>query len=103
MIAQLHRRALVRFDGDDAAAFLNDLITASTVDMTEGELRPAALLTPQGRVLFDLLISRDGDAIVLELDAERRQALIKKMTMYRMRRAVEITADDRPVHALTTP
>lgn len=100
MIARLTRRALVRLDGDEAAAFLNDLITASTTDLDDGAVRPAALLTPQGRVLFDLLVSRDGGAIRLEVDADRRDLLIRKMTMYRMRRAVEISPEDCPVHGL---
>lgn len=101
MIAKLNTRALVRFIGDDAAEFLNDLITADTVKLDQGIVRPSALLTPQGRVLFDLLISADDQGITIELDADRRDIFIKKMTMYRMRRAITITADDRPIFALT--
>ncbi len=93
----LPSRALVRFGGAEAVDFLNDLITADAATIPEGQLRPAMLLTPQGRVLFDLLISRDGDDLVIELDRERRAEFIKKMTLYRMRRAVTITADDRAV------
>ena len=93
----LPSRALVRFGGAEAVDFLNDLITADATTIPEGQLRPAMLLTPQGRVLFDLLISRDGDDLVIELDRERRAEFIKKMTLYRMRRAVTITADDRAV------
>lgn len=100
MIAKLNNRALVRFIGDESAEFLNDLITADTVQLDHGIVRPSALLTPQGRVLFDLLISADDHGITIELDADRRDIFIKKMTMYRMRRAIEITADDRPVFAI---
>ena len=101
MIAKLNTRALVRFIGDESAEFLNDLITADTVQLDHGIVRPSALLTPQGRVLFDLLISADDQGTTIELDADRRDIFIKKMTMYRMRRAIEITPDDRPVFALT--
>jgi len=93
----LPSRALVRFGGAEAVDFLNDLITADAATIPEGQLRPAMLLTPQGRVLFDFLISRDGDDLVIELDRERRAEFIKKMTLYRMRRAVTITPDDRAV------
>ena len=93
----LSTRALVRFGGAESADFLNDLITADTTTIPDDQLRPAMLLTPQGRVLFDLLISRDGDDLVLELDAERRADFIKKMALYRMRRPVTITPDDRTI------
>lgn len=101
MIGHLTLRGLVAIDGDEAAPFLNDLITANTLDLPEGAVRQSLLLTPQGRVLFDMLISRDGDGFLIELDLERRDAFIKKMSMYRLRRAVNIAADAREVYALT--
>lgn len=96
MIFNLPHRSLVRLSGAEASNFLNDLMTASIPD--EG-VCPAALLTPQGRVLFDLLVCREGDDILLELDGDRRDEFIKKMTMYRLRRDVDITSDERFVHA----
>ena len=104
MIAQLSSRALVTFSGDDTADFLNDLITADVKTLSPSSpsvLRQAVLLTPQGRVLFDLLVSRNTDSYTLELDASRRGDFIKKMSMYRMRRDISITPDDRNVYALT--
>ena len=99
-IFQLKHRALTRFSGEQASDFLNDLITADTETLEPGVVRPSMLLTPQGRILFDLLISRDGDDLILEGDAARRDDFIKKMKMYRLRRPVDITPDDRPVYAL---
>ncbi len=100
MIITLTHRALVRFSRPDAVAFLNDLITAE-VPLSHAEgVRPAALLTPQGRILFDLLISRDGDDILIELDRDRRDDFIKKMMMYRLRRDVGIDIEAMPVHAV---
>ena len=99
MIIALPHRSLIRFGKDDAAPFLNDLITAKVPETAEDSVRPAALLTPQGRILFDMLISRDGEDILIELDQSRADAFMKKMMMYRLRRDVSITADDRPVFA----
>lgn len=99
MIIALPHRSLVRFNGHDAEDFLNDLITAAVPETSENGVRPAALLTPQGRILFDMLIGRDGNDIFIELDDIRRDDFIKKMKMYRMRRDVQIDADDRGVHA----
>ncbi len=100
MIINLPHRALVRLSKPDAVDFLNDLITAAVPAHANDGIRPAALLTPQGRILFDLLISRDGDDILIELDEDRRDAFIKKMMMYRLRRDVGITADPQKVHAV---
>ena len=103
MIIALPHRSLARFGKDDAAPFLNDLITASIPESAEDGLRPSALLTPQGRILFDMLVSRDGNDILVELDRDRIDLFMKKMMMYRLRRDVSITADDRAVHAVITP
>jgi folate-binding protein YgfZ len=103
MIAHLIGRALVRFSGGDALDFLNDLITANLKGVPEGIVQPAALLTPQGRVLFDFLVSRDGATFIAELDMAQRAPFIKKMTLYRMRRAVEITADESNIYAIISP
>ena len=92
---RLDRRSLVRFSGDEASDFLNDLITAYTIAIDAGTVQQGMLLTPQGRILYDLLISRDGDDFLLEVDAERRADFIKKMMMYRLRRPVQITPDDQ--------
>ncbi len=97
---RLERRSLVRFSGDEAGDFLNDLITADTSAIDARTVQHGMLLTPQGRILYDLLISRDGDDFLLEVDAERRADFIKKMMMYRLRRPVQITPDDRGVYAV---
>ena len=97
---RLERRSLVRFSGDEAGDFLNDLITADTSAIDAMTVQHGMLLTPQGRILYDLLISRDGDDFLLEVDAERRADFIKKMMMYRLRRPVQITPDDQSVYAL---
>ena len=97
---RLERRSLVRFSGDEAGDFLNDLITADTSAIEANTVQHGMLLTPQGRILYDLLISRDGDDFLLEVDAERQGDFIKKMMMYRLRRPVQITPDDQSVYAL---
>lgn len=98
---RLSSRALIRLAGDEAVPLIDDIVTADIGNLPPGMIRPGALLTPQGRILFDMNLSRDGDDILIETDAERRDALISKLKLYRLRRAVDITPDDRPVHAVT--
>lgn len=96
----LSSRALVRLRGPEADDLLEDIVTCSISDLPPAAIRHGALLTPQGRVLFDLIISRDDKDILLELDADRREALIGRLTLYRMRRDVRIDPDEAGVHAV---
>ena len=98
-IARLASRALIRVSGDDAKAFLHNLLTQDVETLGEGELRFGALLSPPGRLLFDLFLYGETDGVLLDVAAERRDALIQRLTMYKLRAKVEIAADDRPVMA----
>ena len=87
----LSGRAFLRLSGKDAETFLQALITTNLPDLPDGEIRPGALLTPQGKILFDFLIRRDGaDAFLVETAGEQRDALLKRLTMYKLRAAVDL-------------
>ena len=97
----LASRALVRLTGDEATPLLDDIVTADISSLPQGEVRMGALLTPQGRIMFDMLFSRDDDSLLIEVDAARREQLISRLKLYRMRRKVDISNDDRTVYAIT--
>lgn len=99
-LANLTSRALVRIGGPDWRDFLQGLITQDVETLRDGEARFAALLTPQGKLMFDLFVVGQSDGCVIDVAAERRAALIQRLTIYRLRAKVEIAADDRPVTAL---
>jgi len=86
----LPHRALLRIGGADAESFLQNLITTDIVSMPPDEARPGALLTPQGKILFDFMIWRDGADFVIETDREHSEALTKRLTMYKLRAAVTL-------------
>ncbi len=80
-------RAIVRLSGEDVRGFLQGLVTN---DVT-GELPVwAALLTPQGKCLFDFLIWADGDDLLLDCEAEAADDLTKRLSIYRLRRKIVI-------------
>jgi folate-binding protein YgfZ len=97
--AHLTGRALIRLGGDDWRAFLQNLISQDVETLRAGEARFAALLTPQGRLLFDLLVIGREDGAWLDVEADHRAALIQRLMIYRLRAKVEIAADDTPVMA----
>ncbi|MGA1801204.1 YgfZ/GcvT domain-containing protein [Rhizobium sp. HT1-10] len=90
----LHDRSLLRITGPDAEPFLQNLVTTDLGGLAADEARPGALLTPQGKILFDFMIWRDGVGFVLETEASQTEALVKRLTMYRLRAAVEIAPTD---------
>jgi folate-binding protein YgfZ len=96
-IARLEDRALIRVSGPDARPFLQGLLTQDVETLAPGELRFGALLSPPGRLLFDLFLWGESEAVVLDVAADRRDALLQRLAMYRLRAQVTIEPDDRPV------
>jgi folate-binding protein YgfZ len=91
--AFLPDRAFVRIGGADAEHFLQNLITTDLGALAENELRPGALLTPQGKILFDFLISRDGEAgFLIDIRADQLEPFVRRMMMYKLRAPVTIEA-----------
>ncbi|MBV2187389.1 MAG: folate-binding protein YgfZ [Rhizobium sp.] len=90
--ASLPDRALIQVSGADAEHFLHNLVTTDIAALPKAEAWLGALLTPQGKILFDFLVWRDGDGFVLDVSAAQREALIKRLSMYKLRAAVEIVA-----------
>jgi tRNA-modifying protein YgfZ len=87
----LKDRSLIAIGGAEAEPFLQNLITTDIVAMGADEARPGALLTPQGKILFDFMIWRDGDGFTIETDTAHREALLKRLIMYRLRAPVTLT------------
>ena len=91
--AFLSDRGVLRVAGADATAFLQGLLTNDVEKLGPGAARYAALLTPQGKILFDFLVLRDaGDPVAFLLDcpAEQAAALVKRLGFYRLRANVRI-------------
>ncbi|RUM26466.1 folate-binding protein [Rhizobium vallis] len=86
----LKDRSLLVVSGAEAQSFLQNLITTDIVSLGRDEARPGALLTPQGKILFDFMIWQDGDGYVIETDAGQREGLLKRLTMYKLRAAVTL-------------
>ena len=72
-------------------AFLQGLVTS---DVTGPLPVWAGLLTPQGKCLFDFIIWDDGDDLLLDCEAQAADDLIKRLTVYRLRRPIRIERED---------
>ncbi len=88
-LALLPSRALIRLTGDDVRPFLQGLVTQDLAHgPTAGAAIFTALLTPQGKVLFDFFLRPIDEGFMLEVHADAAPALLKRLTMYRLRAKV---------------
>jgi tRNA-modifying protein YgfZ len=88
----LDDRAVIAVSGPEARDFLQGLVTNDVARVAPGAPRYAALLTPQGKILFDFLIGESDGIFLLDCPAATRDALAKRLSLYRLRAKVEIAA-----------
>jgi folate-binding protein YgfZ len=91
---RLFDRAIIRLspteEGEDVRAFLQGLVTQDTASQFP---LWAALLTPQGKALFDFILWADGDDVLIDCEAEHADALVRRLSLYRLRRKIAIAVD----------
>ncbi|MET3484912.1 folate-binding protein [Methylobacterium sp. 1973] len=92
-VALLPDRVLVTVVGPDATTLLQGVLTCNVETLQPGEARLGALLTPQGKILFDFLVSRIPDGFRLDVQADKAADLAKRLTLYRLRAQATIAAD----------
>jgi len=89
-IAVLADRGVVSVTGAEAVKLLQGVITN---DMDLLSVQPAihaALLTPQGKILFEFFVVKAPDGFWLEVAADKTADLVKRLGLYRLRAKVDI-------------
>ena len=96
-IARLDDRAVLRIAGAEAREFLQGLLTNDV----NGPLPVyAGLLSAQGKTMFDMIVhDDDGEAVLIDVAAAQAEALARRLSMYKLRRAVTIEPSDLKVFA----
>ncbi len=89
-------RAVLRVGGPGARAFLQGLVT-NDLDRLDAGAVYAALLTPQGKYLFDFFLIADRADVLIDVKADRAAALAQRLAIYRLRAPVTIILADLPV------
>ena len=98
---RLDDRAVLEVGGADGVKLLQGLVSNDLDRLVHEPAVYAALLTPQGKYLFDFLVCRHGDALWLDVEAARLDDLVRRLTLYRLRADVTFTRrDDLGVYAL---
>jgi len=85
-------RGVVKVAGDDARRFLNGLVTNDMTKLTPGEPLFAALLTPQGKIIVDFIVTEapaeDGGGFFLDCPRALAPDLVEKLNFYKLRAKV---------------
>ena len=105
----LENRKILTVSGLNCIEFLNNILTSDISKLTPLETIPAALLSPQGRILFDLLVSLDfrnyskKKSILIEYDLFCEDDLIKKLNIYNLRKEVKVEKTNYNVFVTISP
>lgn len=87
---RLSRRGVLALEGADVTEFLQGLVSNDTKLLTQDHALFAALLTPQGKFLHELIMARLGDSVLIDTEAERLADLQRRLTLYRLRAKIAI-------------
>ena len=93
--AYLDDRGVVRVAGPDACAFLQGLVTCNMAKVAPGRPAYGALLTPQGKIIFDFIASEAAGVYRLECPLALAADFAKRLRFYKLRANVEV-ADVSP-------
>ena len=91
-IASLNDRAVLRIAGPDARALLHNVLTLDMDGVDRHGSGYGALLTPQGKILWDFVLHRRPDGYAADVRAGELEAFAKRLALYRLRAKVEIAA-----------
>lgn len=90
-ISTLPDRGIVSVAGPDARSWLDNLVSA---DLTALDAQPvilSALLSPQGKILFEFFVFASADGVLLDTSSATADALIKRLQLYKLRARIELS------------
>jgi folate-binding protein YgfZ len=84
-------RGVIRVEGGDAAKFLQGLLTNDVTHLGSDQAVHAALLSPQGKILFEMFVINADDALFMESSRALLPDLLKRLSLYKLRADVAFT------------
>lgn len=100
----LDDRGIIEIAGEEAGKFLHNLVTNDVASLKPGEARFAALLTPQGKILFDFLVFVTGDGgYLLDCPLALAADLQKRLNIYKLRSKLTVTNRSDELEAIAFP
>lgn len=101
-LAHLTDRGVITVSGADAHKLLQGVITNDVDGLVHAPALHTGLLSPQGKILFDFFVIKSGGGFRLDVARDQASALVKRLTMYKLRAAVQIcdVSDSTCVYAV---
>ena len=88
-------RTVLRITGEGALQFLHDILTADCLSVSAGEMRQSCLLSPQGRILAEMILYPNSpDDVYLDIDTSQAEETVKKLRLYRLRRPLSLSHEE---------
>ena len=84
-------RARLSLTGGDRVRWLNGMVTNNIRDLAVGHGVYAFLLNPQGRILGDMYVYNQGEALIVETDRSQVEKIIATFDHYIIMDDVEVT------------
>jgi tRNA-modifying protein YgfZ len=89
-LTRLSGRIVLSVEGPEAIAFLQGILSADIQSLQEGQATHAALLTPQGKILYDFFVLKIPEGFLLDCSRNQKDELLKRLTFYKLRAKVQI-------------
>ncbi|MCP5382508.1 MAG: folate-binding protein YgfZ [Kordiimonadaceae bacterium] len=100
---EIHKnRAIITLSGPERRSLLQGIITNDIERLNSEAAIYSALLTPQGKFLYDFILSEQDNTIYMDCEAQFQSALLQKLMMYRLRKDVEILDKSEQFHIITS-
>jgi tRNA-modifying protein YgfZ len=90
----LANRTVFSVEGNDAAEFLNNLVTTDVAALHVEGAGYGALLTPQGKILHDFFVFRTVEGFLFDCAFTQRLEFLQKLGMYKLRAKVALASRD---------
>jgi folate-binding protein YgfZ len=92
---RLFSRAVIRLSAQDETEDVGEFLQGLVTNDVKGVLPVwAGLLTPQGKALFDFIVWPSGKDLLIDCEADAAEALVKRLSIYRLRRRIGIGIDE---------
>ena len=91
LMTKLANRALIQISGDDATSFMQGLVSNDVTLINEKTSIYAAMLTPQGKFLHEMILSSNSAGILIDTERQRYLLLLKSLGLFRLRKQVIFT------------
>ena len=86
----LEDRAVLYINGEDAKGFLQNLISNDIEKVTENSSCFASLLTPQGKFLYEFILSKHKTGYLIDCEKSQSEDFFNQLNLYKIRSKVEI-------------